>query len=101
TATGLTSGSRVVTVTDNDVPLVLGLTVTPAAFGEGAGPNAAIGTVTRNGDLAAPLVVNLSSGDTTEAKVPAHVTIPAGSASRTFWVGAVDDAIADGPQAVQ
>jgi hypothetical protein len=100
-ASGLTAGSTVVTVTDNDGPLALGLTVTPAAFGEGAGPNAAIGRLTRNGELSVPLVVTLSSSDTTEAKVPAQITIPAGMASRTFWVGAVDDAVTDGPQTVR
>jgi hypothetical protein len=41
-------------------------------------------------------VVNLVSGDTSEATVPASVTIPAGQASANFAVSAVDDALVDG-----
>ncbi|MCX6876509.1 MAG: choice-of-anchor D domain-containing protein, partial [Verrucomicrobia bacterium] len=48
--------------------------------------------------VAADLMVNLSSSDTTEATVPATVTIPAGQSSVTFPVDIVDDALLDGPQ---
>ena len=50
--------------------------------------------------LSQALVVNLSSSDTTEATVPATVTIAAGQASATFTVAAVDDALRDGFQNV-
>ena len=56
-------------------------------------------TVTRsNTDVTLPLVVQLTSSDTTEATVPSTVTIPAGQASVTFQVTAVDDTLLDGTQ---
>jgi hypothetical protein len=60
----------------------------------------ATGTVTRSGDPAGDLVVTLLSSDTTEATVPATVTIPDGELSATFAITAVDDAIIDGTQTV-
>jgi fibronectin type 3 domain-containing protein len=99
-AAGFTDGTAAVSVTDNDVPLVLTLSVSPATFGEGAGASAATVTVTRNGDLGFPLTVTLTSSDTSEATVPATVTIPAGAASRTFAVAAVNDTLPDGTQTV-
>jgi uncharacterized delta-60 repeat protein len=91
------------TVVDNEPPPpTLTLTVSPTTFSEAAGAAAATGTVTRtNLPLNVDLVVTLSSNDTTEASVPASVTIPAGQASATFPVAAVDDTVPDGPQAVQ
>ena len=64
---------------------------------EGLTP-ATAGTVTRNGSTAAALVVTLTSSDTTEATVPATVTIPVGQASATFNVNSIDDRITDGAQ---
>ncbi|MDB5309126.1 MAG: hypothetical protein JWO38_3328 [Gemmataceae bacterium] len=50
-----------------DVP-ALTLTIAPQSLSDGS---TATGTLTRDGDLTAPLTVNLTSGDTTEATVPA------------------------------
>ena len=58
----------------------------------------ATGTVTRNMRTSSDLVVTLSSNDTSEATVPATVTILAGETSATFPITAVDDGIADGDQ---
>ena len=56
-------------------------------------------TVTRgNTDISAALTVTLSSSDTTEATVPATVTIPANQASATFTVTGVNDTLLDGTQ---
>jgi hypothetical protein len=44
--------------------------------------------------------VTLASSDTTEASVPGTVTIPAGQASATVTVNAVDDVVVDGTQSV-
>ncbi len=97
-ATGFNSGSASVTVLDNDV-LTLFLTVNKTTISEGDGANAATGTVTRNSlDLSAPLVVTLNSTDPTEASVSQTVTIPAGEASATFAIRAVEDAVVDGTQ---
>jgi|GEM_PF-2234808 len=76
----------------------LDVQVSPDAFWESAGAGAATGTVTRTGDLSQPLVVSLSSSDPSSATVPATVTIPAGSASASFPIDAVDDFFADGDQ---
>ncbi len=62
---------------------------------------ATTGTVTRsNSDNGSALVVQLASNDTTEANLPASVTIPAGAASVTFTISAVDDSLLDGDQPV-
>src|SRR5439155_713191 len=53
-----------------------------------------------NTDTASALTVNLSSSDTTEATVPATVTIGAGQVSATVNLAAVDDDLVDGTQTV-
>ena len=87
------------TITDYET---LTITASNTTFLENAGSTASIGTVTRSntGDLSQALVVTLTSSDTTEAVVPANVTIPAGLASVTFPITAVDDPIVDGSQNV-
>ena len=94
TSTGYVEGNRSLDVTDHET---LTVTIDTASISEQAG--AATGTVTRsNTDLDQPITVQLSSGDTSEATVPASVTIPAGQASATFTISAVDDALLDGTQ---
>ncbi len=59
------------------------------------------GTVTRSHTgTSQALTVNLTSSDTSEATVPAQVTILAGQVSATFTVSGVDDSIIDGTQTV-
>jgi hypothetical protein len=83
------------------VCVTLQVSIAPASFAENAGPNAAAGTVTRNLDYGSgELVVMLSSSDTTEARVPIMIHIPAGTASAPFAVTAMDDTIVDGTQRV-
>jgi|GEM_PF-2015404 len=81
-----------------DLLETLTVTVSPSSFLENAGASAATGTVTRSGSTAGDLLVSLSSSDTSEATVPATVTILDGQASANFAVNAVDDALADGTQ---
>jgi uncharacterized delta-60 repeat protein len=72
----------------------LSLVLAAHTVAENAGPAATTGTVTRlNMDTSQPLTVNLVSSDTTQATVPATVTIPAGATSATFNVDAVDNHI--------
>ena len=78
----------------------ISITVDPISFSEGAGANAATGTVTRSGDTSAEITVALTSEDETEVIVPASVIIPAGSDSATFIVSAVDDADQDEAQII-
>jgi len=85
--TGLGGGSPTITLT---------LDVTPATFSESAVNPAGAGTVTRSGSTTGDLVVSLSSSDTTEATVPASVTILNGQASAPFNVTAVNDSFPDG-----
>lgn len=79
----------------------LTLSISPGSFNENAGPGAAVGTITRvNTDDSAALTVNLQSSNTSQAAVPATVIIPAGQASATFNIDAVDDGIVTGTQTV-
>jgi len=83
-----------------DLPPTLTVAITPQSVVENAGGAAATGTVTRTGATAEALTISLSSSDTSEATVPATVTIPAGQSWATFAVSAVDDAQFDGTQNV-
>ena len=93
-AAGYVGGTRTIDVTDMET---LTVTIDVAAFSENGG--SAIGTVTRsNTDNSLPLVVILTSNDTTEAGVPASVTIAANQSSATFAITARDDTLLDGTQ---
>ena len=76
------------------------ITIDPDSISENGGQ--AIATVSRrNADLSVPIVVALGVSDDTELRVgSAFVTIPAGSASTTVPVFAVDDDLLDGTQFV-
>jgi uncharacterized protein YjiK len=76
--------------------VTLSLSATVSVFSESAANPASIGTVTRTGATTSELVVTLSSSDTTEATVPASVTIPIGLASASFDITAVNDNFPDG-----
>ena len=68
----------------------------PAAVNEGTAP--IVGTVTVTPKPEAPLNVDLTSSDPTEATVPASVVIPAGAGSATFAISFPDDSELDGTQ---
>jgi PKD repeat protein len=83
------------------VPPSLRISIASSAIAENAGQAATLATVSRiDADHAQPLVVTLISGDPGEAAVAPSVTIPAGQASATFAIDAVDDALLDGDQIV-
>ncbi len=95
-ATGYVGGSANVNLTDFET---LALTINPASISENGG--VATGTVTRsNTDISSALTVTLASNDTTEATVPATITILANQASATFAITGADDALLDGTQTV-
>lgn len=95
TLTGLGSHSV------NPTNPALTLSISPTTFAENAGASAATGTVSIPAVLGAPLVVSLASSDSSEATVPASVTIAAGqTTSPAFAVAAVDDDLSDGTQAL-
>jgi hypothetical protein len=79
----------------------LQMQLTSDTISENGGLAATTGIVTRlNTDLSAPLIVTLSSNDTSEATVPLTVTIPANRISATFAINAIDDNDLDGTQLV-
>ncbi len=80
--------------------IVMNLAFNPATFSETAGENASVATVSLSEVLDVPLVVNITSSDTTEATVPSVVIIPANQLSATFPIAAVDDFLSDGSQTV-
>ena len=95
----ITAGDLGIKITDYET---LSVTVDKSSFLENAGAGAATGTVRRSntGNLGQALVVALASSDKTELKVPATVTIPAGQASVTFLIDAVNDPLLDDSQNV-
>ena len=98
-AAGYTGASDTLEVTDEDVPLVLSLSLSDQSIAESAGIGATNATVTRT-DVRGDLVVSLTSDDTSEATVPATITMLDGQSSATFEISAVDDSLVDGTQNV-
>ena len=77
------------------------LSINRSILAENAGAGAATLTVSRsNTDINQSISVQLSSNDTSEINLPASVVIPAGLASITVGVDAIDDALFDGTQIV-
>jgi subtilisin family serine protease len=91
---------NVIISSDQSPNIVMSLATNPATFSETAGANASTATVTLSEVLDDPLVVNITSSDTSEATVPSVVIIPANQLSATFSISAVDDFLSDGPQTV-
>ncbi|MEM7476340.1 MAG: Calx-beta domain-containing protein [Planctomycetota bacterium] len=98
TADGHTADASLVTVTDDDIPiLVLGITQTE--FSENGGSVTA--TVTRNTPTSTQLQVSLRSNLPDEASVPSHVFIPQGERSASFAISGMDEGFVDGTQSVE
>ncbi|XZE37004.1 dockerin type I domain-containing protein [Pirellulaceae bacterium SH501] len=88
-----------VNVTDHET---LSLTATRSSFREDEGAGVSVLTVARsNSDTQLPITVSLVSSDLSELSLPSSVVIPAGQASVTVGVSAVDDNLFDGSQSVQ
>lgn len=96
-AAGDIRASQALTILDNE-PAILGLSLAASSAAEDSTQRIR-GTLTRN-PSGGEVSVALFSSDTSEARVPALVTIPAGASSATFAVSLVDDLMADGSQAV-
>ncbi len=81
----------------------LTITLNPDSIPENGGSGLVEVTITRSGETAAALSINLASSDTSEAVIPLpEREIPAGWESVTFpaLIDAVDDLIEDGSQEV-
>ena len=96
--TGWTAGNDTIGVEDNE-PMDLTVSV-PDNAGERDGLLAAAGAVSVSGTVIADLTIDLSSDDTSEATVPASVTIPSGQSSVSFDLTIIDDPDIDGTQIV-
>lgn len=95
------ANNAALSVTTITIPARLRLTLSKTQISESDGASAAIGTIQRNGDLSAPLLVRLTSTDLASVVVPLSVTIPAGQSSATFLLAAVADSIVDGTKRVE
>lgn len=82
-------------------PRTLTLTFSPSTISESAGLAATTGTITRTGPTTDDAFITLVGSDESEASVPFFVMIPAGQASATFTVDAVDDTVPDGTKTVR
>ena len=91
-----TPGSATMTDVNNNATLAVSL---PASGWEGQ-TLAGAGTVRLGGTLTYPLVVALTSADTTELTVPATVTVPAGQLTASFDVTLVENYRREGPESV-
>jgi hypothetical protein len=84
TVTGTYLGvAKAVSITVNPVRLVSTLTLNPTSVKGGTNST---GTVTLTGPATEAVVVTLTSGTTTVARVPASVTVPAGATTATFTI---------------
>jgi hypothetical protein len=97
TAQGFISGSDTLAILDNDA-VTLSLSIDTNNISENGGK--VLATVTRNIVTDTPLLVQLSSSDTTEAIVPTSVIIAANQSSATFEIQGIDDTILDGTQSI-
>ena len=98
-APGFNGGSASVIVLDNDVP-TLTVSLSTHSVSEGAGPQAASMTVTRNPAGPGPLNIEPFVGDSALVYLPLQITIPPGQSSRSFPVGVVNDSLVNGTRAV-
>ena len=84
TITGTYLGvAKTVSITVNPIRLVSTLTLNPTSVKGGTNST---GTVTLTGPATEAVVVTLTSGTTTVARVPASVTVPAGATTATFTI---------------
>ncbi len=87
-----------VSATSVVVPAVLTMTFSGNSVAEGG--SAIQGTLTRNGDVTAPLVVTLTPSVAGQLTAPATVTIPAGQYTQRFTVSATDNTVVETTQVV-
>lgn len=98
-ADGFDATTASLLVTDNDLPTLSVTVDAPATIGEAA--NSTLHChVSRNTPRGTALLVNLNSSDTTEAMVPASITVPADADTADFDLTPLDDSVADGTRTV-
>lgn len=90
-------GSATVTVRDDDLPQLI-LFLASSTVSEGAGPQATVATVRRSPVTSQALTLEIESTHPDAARVPSRVTLPAGEATVSFPIAAVDNDLLDGPK---
>jgi hypothetical protein len=98
TCAGYASGLASMSVADNE-SAVLSLTL-PSGLSEAKGANSGTATVRSSVAPDLPILVNMTSSDTSELTVPCCVYIQPGQTSATFIVSVPNDNYVDGPQNV-
>jgi len=78
----------------------LNLELAVSEIAEDAQPPGFQVSVWRNGDLAVPLVVQLSNSHPAELQIPASLTIASNQAAASFTAQVLRDGVVDGPQTV-
>lgn len=99
--TGFVTATDTVSVTDNETGTpTLTLSLDKSTVSEADGAVAATATVSRNTEPTDELVIDVSSDNTTIAKVGDSVTIPAGKTSVSFPISVEDDQFDTGTREV-
>ncbi|OYW31196.1 MAG: hypothetical protein B7Z47_01760, partial [Chthoniobacter sp. 12-60-6] len=100
TLAGSAPGTGTLQVIDNETTIIT-LNVNNSSVSEGSAPVTTGGYITLSGTVTTPLVISLSSSDTSELTVPATVTLAAGSSSTGYFtITPVNDTLQDGSQSV-
>ncbi|HXI51680.1 MAG TPA: CARDB domain-containing protein, partial [Candidatus Saccharimonadales bacterium] len=100
TAAGFVSGSAGLLITDNDLAeFTLSFTLTNLA--ENAGPNAAIGTISRGAPSPRSLEIDLQSSTPGVVSLPARVVIASGQSEVSFGVTPVNNTATDGTRTTE
>jgi alpha-D-ribose 1-methylphosphonate 5-triphosphate diphosphatase PhnM len=84
-----------------DIPATLTLELAARQLAENAPNRIVRATLSRNGDLAQPLLVSITNDHPDRVTTPAGVTLPAGAASVGFDLTVLADGIVNGNQDVK
>ncbi|MCD0461718.1 Calx-beta domain-containing protein [Roseiconus lacunae] len=94
----IVADSATAQIFDNEGGGTLTVDIDADAISESAGAGVTTVTITRNTDTTAPLDLVIANNDPSEISIQSNVTIPAGSASVTIPLDAVNDSYLDGVQ---
>ncbi len=94
-APGALIAEKVVTLMDNDWPL-LTLTLNSTVVSEADGPSAVLATLERDPVSAEPVMIALSHSNPAAVTVPEFVTIPSNLAAIEFPIDVIDDTVVNG-----
>jgi len=99
TAAGFADGTAIINVVDTNLP-TLSLSLADTSISQSAGANATMGTVTFSQTTVAPMIIFLTSDNTSAATVPSQILVDSGESSVSFPIAAVNDGLDQGDQSV-